>query len=77
MYLMRCTNLKRRRWPRNGRRSDNNSYQCFGIASKISNLCIISDTETGADCLVGNYNNDAFVAFRGTEGLILKTGERT
>ena len=60
---------------------DINSYQCFGICSKVSNLHIISDPEkkidektnkkiegSGADCLVGNYKNDVFVAFRGTEG---------
>ena len=50
---------------------DIESYQCFGIINKLSDLQIISDADnrgTGADCLVGKYNNQCFVSFRGTEG---------
>ena len=50
---------------------DIESYQCFGIINKLSDLHIISDDDergTGADCLVGKYNNQSFVSFRGTEG---------
>ena len=46
-------------------------YHCQGIGEKLSEVQIIN-SDSGADCWLGKYDGNTFVAFRGTEGTDFK-----